>query len=172
MIILLTGPTGVGKTDTSWAIVGQSERMVFLDCDWFASYTPFSWQRDADVEAVYEALSLMLGFHTRREAQRFVVPLTIEMAFSFAHHRHHLDRHGLPLFPFRLRCSDEVLLRRISERDRIDLQKQAELGGAIQAQHVFDQLSSEFSLLDTSALDSDAVASIILASVGASIHVA
>ena len=44
MIILLTGPTGVGKTDTSWAIVDQTDRMVFLDCDWFASYTPLSWQ--------------------------------------------------------------------------------------------------------------------------------
>ena len=145
--------------------------MVFLDCDWFASYTPFSWQLDADVEAVHEALSLMLGFHIQRGARCFVVPLTIEMAFSFARHRHHFDCHGLPLFPFRLRCSDEVLLQRISERDRIDFQKQAELAGAIQAQRVFDRLSSEFSLLDTSALDPDEVASIIVASVSRSTHV-
>ena len=172
MIILLTGPTGVGKTDTSWAIVGQSEHMVFLDCDWFASYTPFSWREDADVDTVYAAISLMLGFHLRRGAQRFVVPLTIEMAFSFARHRHHFDCHGLPLFLFRLRCSDTTLLQRIAERDRIDSQKRAELDGAIQAQRAFDQLSSEFDFLDTSALDSEAAASIILARVGKSTHIA
>lgn len=172
MIILLTGPTGVGKTDTSWAIVGRSEHMVFLDCDWFASYAPFSWQRDADVEAVYEAISLLLGFHRRRGARRFVVPLTIEMAFSFDRHRHHFDRHGLPLCPFRLRCRDETLLRRIAGRDRIDAQKQAELAGALPAQRAFDGLSSEFRVLDTSALDADAVAGDILASAAGSARVA
>ena len=172
MIILLTGPTGVGKTDTSWTIVGQSEHMVFLDCDWFASYTPFSWRQDANVEAVYAVLSLMLGFHIRRGARHFVVPLTIEMAFSFARHRHHLDRHGLPLVPFRLRCNETTLLQRISGRDRIGSQKRAELDGAIQVQRAFDELSSEFNLLDTSASDSDAVAGIILARASQSTQVA
>ena len=163
MIILLTGPSGVGKTDTSWAIVAQSDHMVFLDCDWFASYPPFSWQRDADVEAVYQALSLLLGFHLRRGARHFVVPLTIEMAFSFARHRHHFDRHGLPLCPFRLHCNDKVLFQRINERDRPDFQKRAELEGALRAQRAFDPLCSDFSLLDTSALDSDTVANFVLA---------
>lgn len=37
MIIILTGPTGVGKTDTSWALLQQFEQLVFLDADWFAS---------------------------------------------------------------------------------------------------------------------------------------
>ncbi len=172
MIMLLTGPTGTGKTDTSWVIVDQSDRMVFLDCDWFASYTPFSWQRDADVEAVYEAISLVIGFHLQRGAQHFVVPLTIEMAFSFDRHQHHFARHGLPLFPFRLRCDDEILLQRISGRDRIDSQKRTELEGAIRAQHAFDRLPVEFRLIDTSALDTHAVASLVLAAVGKSTRAA
>ncbi len=163
MIILLTGPTGVGKTDTSWEIIALSDQMVFLDCDWFASYVPFSWRRDSDVEKVYEALSLMIDFHMQRGARQFVLTLTIEMAFVFDRHRWRFERYGLPLFPFRLRCDGEVLLQRISERDRNDFQKQAELAGAIQAQHTFDRLSPEFSLLDTSAVASRTVAGMILA---------
>jgi chloramphenicol 3-O-phosphotransferase len=57
MIILITGPTGAGKTDTSWALIERAAPMVFLDCDWFAARMPFSWQRPADVESVYQPAS-------------------------------------------------------------------------------------------------------------------
>jgi hypothetical protein len=88
MIIALTGPTGVGKTDTSWALVEQAPPMVFLDCDWFAARIPFSWKLESDVESVYQALSVMLDFHTSRAAARFVIPLTLEMAASYARNGH------------------------------------------------------------------------------------
>ena len=88
MIIALTGPTGVGKTDTSWALVEQAPPMVFLDCDRFAARIPFSWKLESDVESVYQALSVMLDFHTSRAAARFVIPLTLEMAASYARNGH------------------------------------------------------------------------------------
>ena len=63
MIILLTGPTGVGKTDTSWALLQQLSRIVFLDCDWFASKVPFDWKKESDVDSIFQALSLRIDFH-------------------------------------------------------------------------------------------------------------
>src|SRR6187401_1055916 len=99
MIVLLTGPTGVGKTDASWALIELAAPMVFLDCDWFASRIPFSWKSAADVESVYEALSLMVGYHVGRGTTRFVIPLTVEMSLAFKQNRHHLERFDLPIVP-------------------------------------------------------------------------
>jgi diadenosine tetraphosphate (Ap4A) HIT family hydrolase len=127
MIIALTGPTGVGKTDTSWALVEQAPPMVFLDCDWFAARIPFSWKLESDVESVYQALSVMLDFHTSRAAARFVIPLTLEMAASYARNGHYLERFGLPLFRFRLSCSADLLRERVLKRDRNPLQRSWEL---------------------------------------------
>ena len=69
----------------------------------------------------------------------------------------------MPLHPLRLRCDDEVLLQRINARDRPGFQKRAELEGAMRAQRAFDQLGADFDLVETSGLDSDMVASFILA---------
>lgn len=162
-IIVLTGPSGVGKTDTGWAIVEASPSMVFLDCDGFAFRRPFSWDDEADVEAVYESMSLVIGFHRARAAQRFVLTLTLEMAERFGRLQRHLDRHGLPLRLFRLRCDDVVLIARIAQRDRIDSQKQAEQAGAALAQSRSDRLPERFTRIDTTALESAAVAERILA---------
>lgn len=165
-IIVLTGPSGVGKTDTGWAIVEASRSMVFLDCDGFAFRRPFSWDDEADVEAVYESMSLVIGFHRARAAQRFVLTLTLEMADRFGRLQRHLDRHGLPLRLFRLRGDDAVLIARIAQRDRIDSQKQAEQAeqaGAAHAEARSDRLPKRFMRIDTTALESAAVPERILA---------
>jgi hypothetical protein len=76
MIILHTGPTGVGKTDAGWPH-GTGAACGVLDCDWFAAREPFLWKLERDVESVYQALSVMADYHTTREASRFVIPLDI-----------------------------------------------------------------------------------------------
>ena len=60
MIICITGPTSVGKTDASWALIELAAPMVFLDRDWFASRRPFSWNSQSDVESVSQGLAATL----------------------------------------------------------------------------------------------------------------
>ena len=165
MIVVLTGPTGVGKTDTSWALLEMAAPMVFLDCDWFASRVPFSWKLESDVESVYQTLSLMVDYHTRRAADRFVITLTLEMAVSYAQHRKYLDRFGLRLFPFLLLCSADILRERVLKRDRTPVQRSWELDVVPSQLQTCQALSSAFSRVDVSGMDEQAVARRILSSI-------
>lgn len=164
MIIVLTGPTGTGKTDTSWALLQQSDRMVFLDCDWFASRVPFAWENEADVESVYKALAVMVDFHIKRGEQNFVIPITLEMATLFQKYQTYFASFNLPIKAFRLRCSEQELERRVHERERIPWQKQQELGGIAKAQNDFDMLFPDdeiFKLIDTTHSSEREVAALL-----------
>lgn len=127
MIILLTGPTGVGKTDTSWAILQQMTGVVFLDCDWFASRVPFAWDNESDVGSVFELLSLMIDYYVHGGTLHFVITLTVQMAQFYNKHKNYFNKWQLPIYAFRLYCTNQSLEKRIGDRDRMDCQKQEEL---------------------------------------------
>lgn len=168
MIILITGLTGTGKTDTSWALLQQVSRIVFLDCDWFASRVPFNWQNESDVETVFQALSLMIDFHIKNGSDNFVIPLTMEMAFHLNKYKFYFSKFNLAIHAFRLRCKEHELERRIRERDRNHWQKQEELNGMLEAQTTFDKQypnNEVFNLIDTTELSEREVAQKILLAV-------
>src|SRR5581483_4038920 len=100
MIILLTGPTGAGKTDTSWELIKQFDSLVFLDCDWFASMKPFSWNKQSDVELVYAAIANTIMFHTQNQKNNFVITLTIQMAQKYHFFKSYFDEFELPIHTF------------------------------------------------------------------------
>jgi thymidylate kinase len=165
MIILLTGPTGSGKTDTSWALLQQLAKIIFLDCDWFASRVPFQWENEADVESVYQSLSLMIEFHINHGEKNFVITLTYEMAILFEKFKTYFSKHPYPIKAFRLRCSEQELERRIRGRDRILWQKQQELNSMLNMQEDFDNSFKDeelFKLIDTTKLSEREVAMLIV----------
>lgn len=166
MIILLTGPTGSGKTDTSWELLSITKEMVFFDCDWFASLQPFSWSQEADVAMVYEALADMIDFHIKRGNRHFVVTLTAEMASLYGHYRFLLERSNIVIYPFRLRCDDDVLKKRVMDRNRP--QKHQEASDALVQQNFFDTAFPDnqlFQLVDTTGLSEPEVAQKILSTI-------
>lgn len=165
MIILLTGPSGVGKTDVSWALLPLFEEMTFLDCDWFASRLPFDWKNQSDLESVFQGLALMIEFHLKQGRRHFVIPLTLEMAEYLKKYQHYFTQWQLPIHAFRLRCSEITLENRIRARNRIHWQKQQELEQAPIAQARFDILFPDnaiFRLIDTTQLTEDEVAKMAL----------
>jgi hypothetical protein len=163
MILLLTGPTGSGKTDTSWALVTASDALVFLDCDWFASRSRFSWEKLADVMSVYRALRSQIEFHDAEPRSDFVVTLTLEMAAIFQPEFLTGPENG-SVHAFRLFARTDVIQDRVLSRDRIQKAREA-----IQAVHQlveFDRLfpnDSTFVRIDTSDLTPSTVAKLLFA---------
>ena len=158
MIIILTGPTGSGKTDASWELLKIFNNMVFLDCHWFAAMQPFSWGKKSDVAMVYQALALMISFYEKTGKTRFVITLTSEMAVLFQEYQSLLNPKNMPVRAFRLRCSDQQLIQRIALRDRVN-KKQEELN-AIKQQKLFDQTflhNVPFMLVDVTNLNEQEV---------------
>jgi hypothetical protein len=163
MIIFLTGPTGSGKTDTSWALVSALDDIVFLDCDWFASRSPFSWKDSTAVVSVYRAMRSQIHFHLGEGRKQFVVTLTLEMAALFQTHYSSFADFDRPMHAFRFSSRPDVVKRRIISRDRI--QKDEEAANAILQQVEFDRLFPDetiFLCIDTSDLASDEVAKLIV----------
>lgn len=174
MIILLTGPTGVGKTDTSWSLLTKLNQIIFLDCDWFASRIPFSWENETDVESIFQAICLMIDYHKQRQENNFVITLTIQMAKFYKKYEYYFSKWQLPIHAFRLRCSNQELAKRIYRRSRIDWQKQEELNSISIVQQVFDNLfgdSSIFKLIETTDLTEDEAAAKILDFIRNSNHI-
>jgi adenylate kinase family enzyme len=161
MIIILTGPTGVGKTDTSWALLQQFDQLIFLDADWFASRTPFSWEKEEDIESVFQTLSLMIGYHLNKANKNFIIPIPLPMAKLFQKYKGTLSKWGLPICAIRLSCSEQELERRIKERDRTSWKKQEELRVMLEHQNTFDSLFPDgelFNLVDSTFLSEHEVA--------------
>jgi hypothetical protein len=163
MIVFLTGATGSGKTDTAWGLVSALDTIVFLDCDWFASRSPFSWKLAADVESVYRAIRSQISFHLGERRTRFVVTLTLEMAAIYSSNYDSFAAFGLPIYAFRLVASSDTLKNRIVGRDRI--QKAEELDNALRQQADFDRLYPDeaiFSRIETDSLAACDVAQTIV----------
>lgn len=158
MIIVLTGPTGSGKTDASWGLLKVFNNMVFLDCDWFGSMQPFSWENRSDVAMVYELLGQMIDYHMARGKKRFVIILKGQMASVYTQYQDLFISKKLPVYNFRLRCSDQELLKRIDLRHGIN--KKQEEQNALRAQKFFDTAfpsNNLFMLVDTMNLSESEV---------------
>lgn len=158
MLILLTGPTGSGKTDISWGLLKIFNNMVFLDCDWFAAMQPFSWDKKSDVAVVYQSLALMIQFHEKTGKTRFVITLTSQMAVQLQEFLSILNPKQMPVRAFRLRCSDEQLKQRIHQRNRMN--KSTEEVNALRQQKFFDTTfptNVPFMLVDVNNLNESEV---------------
>lgn len=158
MLIILTGPTGSGKTDASWELLKVFNNMVFLDCDWFAAMQPFSWDKKSDVLMVYQLLANMIQFHEKTGKTRFVITMTSQMAAAYTEFGHLLNLKQMPVRSFRLRCNDEQLLRRIDSRNRVN--KKQEETNALKQQKFFDTTftnNSPFMLVDVTHLSENEV---------------
>jgi hypothetical protein len=162
MIIFLAGETGSGKTDTGWALIGALGA-VLLDCDWFASRSPFSWDRGADVESVYQAILNQVAFHLGQGRTDFVVTLTPEMAVAFESCRPGFEECGLPIQAFRLAAEPHIVQQRIRARDRD--QKSVELANAARHRALLDELfgdNSVFAMIDNAGMDPRTTADAII----------
>src|SRR6476661_6696946 len=61
MIIIINGPLGIGKTQTSWALVRRFPRAVMLDADYVAEFHPFDYYNDEHLAYAHATMRVMVA---------------------------------------------------------------------------------------------------------------
>jgi hypothetical protein len=161
MIIVLTGSTASGKTDTAWALVSLQEHIVFLENDCFAYRKPFDPSNREDLVTTYNQLFLNIQFHRKRGNTDFVITLSPSMAIMFPEMKFQFEALDPLIFPFLLTCTPGKAARRINERNRGEHQKERErrwLGEDIQILNSSFPDESVFVRIDTTEIDELSVA--------------
>src|SRR6476661_4015137 len=61
MILIINGPLGIGKTQTSWALVRRFPRAVMLDADYVAEFHPFDYYNDEHLAYAHATMRVMVA---------------------------------------------------------------------------------------------------------------
>jgi broad-specificity NMP kinase len=122
MIVIINGPLGVGKTETSWQLLYRFGRAVMLDMDHIAAFHPFDFYNQVHLDYAYATAGMLIEHHVRHGFSRFVLNWVIESAEQMARLRTALSVAGLPIRAFRLRCDPDEISRRVRARNRPELE--------------------------------------------------
>ena len=116
MIIIINGPLGVGKTETSWKLIEHFDKAIMLDGDYIVAAHPFEIYNDARIEYLYETIAHNVAWHVAHGYHNFVVNYVFEQPESLAKLRHLLSAYDDVTYAFRLTCDVDEFERRIRTR--------------------------------------------------------
>lgn len=116
MIIIINGPLGVGKTETSWNLLYRFDRGVMLDGDYLGAVWPFEIYDAQRVEYLYQTLRHNILFHTAHGYQNFIINYVFEQPETLARLRSLLDGLAGEILAFRLVCDETEHERRVRGR--------------------------------------------------------
>ncbi len=121
MIIIITGPCGIGKTSVSEALTTRFVRAVMLDGDYIGAVHPFEIYDDTRIDYLYHTLQHLVAFHRREGGYRdFVINYVFETPASLADLCRRLAVHDNEIYAFRLTASDAAIAKRIIKREGAD----------------------------------------------------
>jgi GrpB-like predicted nucleotidyltransferase (UPF0157 family)/predicted kinase len=121
MIIIITGPCGIGKTSVSEALVTRFDRAVMLDGDYIGAVHPFDIYDAARIDYLYRTLQLLVAFHVREgHYHDFVLNYVFESPASLADLRQRLAPYDDEIYAFRLTAADAAIADRIIKREGQD----------------------------------------------------
>ena len=116
MIIIINGSLGVGKTDTSWELVGLFKRAVMLDGDYIGAVHPFEIYNLQRVDYLYRTVGHLIRWHQQHGYNDFVVNYVFEKPESLAHLKRMLLELDDVVYTFRLTCAETEQEQRIRAR--------------------------------------------------------
>ena len=121
MIVIITGPCGIGKTVVSEALTTHFNRAVMLDGDYIGAVHPFEIYDDARINYLYHTLEHMVAFHVREgDYHNFVNNYVFETPDSLADLRKRLSAYDDEIYAFRLTASEAVIEERIIKREGVN----------------------------------------------------
>lgn len=118
MIVIINGPLGVGKTETSDALLKFFERGVMLDGDYLGAVTPFDLYDPKRVEYLYQTMSHVIAFHKDHGYPDFVINYVFETPASLKRLKDLLAQSDDRIYSFRLACELDEIERRIRTRSQ------------------------------------------------------
>ena len=116
MIIIINGPLGIGKTETSWELLYLFDKAAMLDGDYLGAVQPFEIYNEQRIANLYEALRLAAGLHYAHGYQNLVINYVFETPESLADLHRRLAELDEEIYVFRLTCSEEEIARRVRQR--------------------------------------------------------
>lgn len=116
MIIIINGPLGVGKTETSWKLIEHFDKAIMLDADYIVAAYPFEIYNAARIDFLYETLAHNVAWHVAHGYHNFVVNYVFEKPESLAKLRQLLSAYDDVTYAFRLACDADEFERRIRRR--------------------------------------------------------
>jgi broad-specificity NMP kinase len=168
MILIINGPLGIGKSETSWALLYRFPKAVMLDMDHIAAFHPFDFYNQEHLDYSYATLRTLLEHHIRHGYSDFVLNWVIESAEQMTRLKQAVAQHNLPIHIFRLCCDPEEIARRIQKRNRPDIEW--ELNRARELVAILDEAARAGDIgtvVDTTSLTPEETADLILAAVSA-----
>ena len=156
-VIGITGPSGVGKTDTGWDILeklnGNNISSALLDVDWLANIRPFDWSKTNDVLFVLDELQLITLQHVKRKTQVLILPYCYEVADNIEIYEKFCIQNGIVFNKFCLICDLDTIKARILNRYRNETQKQNEYKNAASFLALYNSQKENFGdVIDNSNL--------------------
>lgn len=116
MIIVINGPLGIGKTETSWELLYMFDKAVMLDGDYLGAVQPFEIYDAERIAYLYETIRLVAGHHYAHGYCNLVINYVFEVPESLANLRQRLEELDTDIHTFRLTCSEEEIERRVKKR--------------------------------------------------------
>jgi broad-specificity NMP kinase len=136
MIIVINGPLGIGKTETSWQLMQRFMRAVMLDGDCLTAIHPFDHDNPSHLDYAYEVFGLLISFHRQKGIHDFVLHWVFESPASLQRLQAKLAPAGERLRIYRLVCTLQALEGRIHQRNHPELswelQRARELHGILE----------------------------------------
>ncbi len=116
MIVIINGPLGVGKTETSWKLIEHFDRAIMLDGDYVVAARPSEIYSEARIDYLYRTIAHNVAWHVAHGYHNFVVNYVFEKPESLAKLRHLLSAYDDVTYAFRLTCAPDEIERRIRTR--------------------------------------------------------
>ena len=117
MIIVINGPLGIGKTETSWQLMQRFTRAVMLDGDYLAAIHPFDHYNPSHLDYAYEVFGMLVSFHRQKGIHDFVLNWVFESPASLQRLQAKLAPSEERLHFYRLVCTLKELEGRLRQRN-------------------------------------------------------
>ncbi len=164
-IIFITGPSGVGKTQLGFLLMGKIKNSIYIDSDNFCAKNPLNPLLESNIEEVYQLLYLNYQYLKKKnQIEWFIFPLFINAALFFNKYGSPFLSNDSTVHKIVLSCSEEELKKRILSRDRIEHKKKEELENTkLEINYVNELIESNaFKLIDTTGMNIEEITMTIL----------